>query len=171
MCCYSLCWSQICFWIYLSWLSLLRMKTHVNISLATGNTPLCDGAEYRYLDITSIRIAPEGRATAWDPSEKRKECHVIEKRRHPSQCLCQLKSYMQWRTNLSPFTKDFRVCGTFIETHQFLGVCYSAAYLTHQSAPPPPNTKKTQPLRPWKHVHRTQHTCLHWIGDHYFNLT
>ena len=169
MCCYSLCWSQICFWIYLSWLSLLRMKMHVNISLATGSTPLCDGAEYRYLDITSIRIAPEGGATAWDPSEKRKDCHVIEKRRHPSQCLCQLKSYMQWRTNLSPFTKDFRVCGTFIETHQFLGVCYSAAYLTHQSAPPP--KKKPQPLGPWKHANYTQHTCLHWIGDHYFNLT
>ena len=149
MCCYSLCWSRFCFWIYLSRLSLLRMKTHVNISLATWKAPLCDGIEYRYLNITSIRIAPKGRTTAWDPSEKRRDCHVIEKHRHPSQCPCQLKSHMQWRTNLLPFTKDFRVCGTFIETHQFLWVCYSAAYFTHQSALPPPPQNKTQLLRPW----------------------
>ena len=149
MCCYSLCWSRFCFWIYLSRLSLLRMKTHVNISLATWKAPLCDGIEYRYLNITSIRIAPKGRTTAWDPSEKRRDCHVIEKHRHPSQCPCQLKSHMQWQTNLSPFTKDICVCGTFIETHQFLWVCYSAAYLTHQSALPPPPQNKTQLLRPW----------------------
>ena len=39
-----------------------------------------------------------------------------------------LKSYRHSRINLSPFTKDFRGCGTCIETILFLEACLPAAY-------------------------------------------
>ena len=41
---------------------------------------------------------------------------VFAEKANLSQCLCQLKSFTQSRINLSPFTKDFRVWETPIET-------------------------------------------------------
>ena len=48
--------------------------------------------------------------------------------RHTRKTRLSLKSYRHSRINLSPFTKDFRGCGTCIETILFLEACLPAAY-------------------------------------------